>query len=191
MSAAPAARTPVAAGAPAAAGALLAVDGVAKQFGGVAALDGVSLAVGERSVVGLIGPNGSGKTTLVNVINGVHAPDSGEIRLGGAAIGGRPPSELAGRGLSRTFQNARVFSTLTVTQNLFIPLLNAGRAERAAADCPSDGAVALRRAGALRRPHRERAVGRPEAAAGVRPRPHHPPPASSSWTSPSPGCTRR
>lgn len=133
MSAAPAAHAPEAAGAPAGAGALLGVEGVGKQFGGVAALDEVSLAVGERSVVGLIGPNGSGKTTLVNVINGVHAPDRGEIRLDGAVIGGRPPSELAGRGLSRTFQNARVFSTLTVTQNLFIPLLNAGRAERAAA----------------------------------------------------------
>lgn len=114
-------------------GALLAVDGVGKQFGGVAALDGVSVAVGERSVVGMIGPNGSGKTTLINVVNGVHAPDRGEIRLAGVPIGGRKPSDLAAGGLTRTFQNARVFSTLTVTQNLFIPLLNAGRAERASA----------------------------------------------------------
>lgn len=113
-------------------GPLLALSSIGKQFGGVAALSEVSFEVGRTAIVGLIGPNGSGKTTLLNVINGVYRADSGSVQLDGVALGGKQPSELAAWGVSRTFQNARVFSTLTVMQNLFIPLLHQARAQRSA-----------------------------------------------------------
>jgi ABC-type branched-subunit amino acid transport system ATPase component len=111
--------------------ALLKVKAVGKQFGGLVALSGVSFEVPRCSVVGLIGPNGSGKTTLLNVINGIYAADRGLVELDGASIQNRQPSELAATGVSRTFQSARVFSTLTVEQNLFIPLLHQSTGERA------------------------------------------------------------
>jgi branched-chain amino acid transport system ATP-binding protein len=111
---------------------LLAISALAKRFGGVAALSDVSLELGRTSITGLIGPNGSGKTTLLNVINGVYRADRGTVQLDGVAIGDRLPSELAALGVSRTFQNARVFSTLTVMQNLFIPLLHQAQAQRSA-----------------------------------------------------------
>lgn len=112
---------------------LLAIDTVGKRFGGVVALEDVSFSVEARSVVGLIGPNGSGKTTLLNVINGVFAADHGEVRLSGRRIDGRRSCELAATGLTRTFQAARVFRTLTVGQNLFIPLLHQSVVDRTAA----------------------------------------------------------
>lgn len=118
--------------APQAGDALLSVDGVAKRFGGVVALGGVSFACRRASIMGLIGPNGSGKTTLLNIINGVYAPDGGDIRINGASAAGRRPSALAAAGVSRTFQTARVFQTLTVRQNLFIPLLHHGQMARTA-----------------------------------------------------------
>ncbi|MDC7784386.1 ATP-binding cassette domain-containing protein [Rhodoplanes sp. TEM] len=113
--------------------ALLTVDGIGKRFRGVVAVKDVSFTVAPRSVLGLIGPNGSGKTTLLNIVNGVLAPDQGEIRLSGAVTTGRRPSDLAALGVARTFQAARVFSTLTVTQNLFVPLLHQRALERRAA----------------------------------------------------------
>jgi ABC-type branched-subunit amino acid transport system ATPase component len=113
--------------------ALLSIEAVGKRFGGVIALSDVSFSVGPTTVAGLIGPNGSGKTTLLNVINGVFAADRGEVRLGGSALGGRRPCDLAATGLSRTFQTARVFRTLTVLQNMFIPLLHHGELARATA----------------------------------------------------------
>jgi branched-chain amino acid transport system ATP-binding protein len=111
---------------------LLSIGALAKRFGGVAALSDVSFELGRTSITGLIGPNGSGKTTLLNVINGVYRPDHGTVALDGVALDGMPPSALAALGVSRTFQNARVFSTLTVMQNLFIPLLHQAEAQRAA-----------------------------------------------------------
>ena len=112
---------------------LLIVDAVAKKFGGVVALDGVSFTVGTTTISGLIGPNGSGKTTLLNIINGVFRPDSGSVRLRDVTISGRRASDLASIGIARTFQTARVFRTLTTLQNVYIPLLHHGSAERAAA----------------------------------------------------------
>ena len=109
---------------------LLAIDAVTKRFGGVVALNGVSFQLEANKVVGLIGPNGSGKTTLLNVINGVVSSDEGDVRLGERSIVGRRPSDLAANGLSRTFQTARVFNTLTVVQNLFVPLLHQQALER-------------------------------------------------------------
>lgn len=112
---------------------LLSVEAVGKRFGGVVALHDVSFRVEPATIAALIGPNGSGKTTLLNVINGVFRPDSGAMRLGGAEISGKPPPALAAAGVSRTFQAARVFQTLTVLQNLFIPVLHRGQLERRAA----------------------------------------------------------
>jgi branched-chain amino acid transport system ATP-binding protein len=112
---------------------LLSIEAVAKHFGGVVALEDVSFLVEASTILGLIGPNGSGKTTLLNVINGVFAPDRGAVRLAGARIDGRRSCDLAAAGLNRTFQSARVFRTLTVRQNLFIPLLHQGAVARTAA----------------------------------------------------------
>jgi ABC-type branched-subunit amino acid transport system ATPase component len=112
---------------------LLTVDSIVKRFGGVVALDGISFDVAPTTITGLIGPNGSGKTTVLNVINGVFRPDSGSVHLNDTTISSRRPSDLASIGLARTFQTARVFRTLTTLQNIYIPLLHHGAAQRAAA----------------------------------------------------------
>jgi len=97
---------------------MIRVVDVSRRFGGVAALDGVSLEIAAGSITGLIGPNGAGKTTLFNAIAGVLAPDTGRIFLGGEDITGLPPHRLFHRGLLRTFQIAHEFATLTVRENL-------------------------------------------------------------------------
>jgi branched-chain amino acid transport system ATP-binding protein len=112
---------------------LLAIDAVTKKFGGVVALKEVSFQLEANKVTGLIGPNGSGKTTLLNVINGVVSADEGDVRLGDMSISGKRPSDLATNGLSRTFQTTRVFRTLSVMQNLFVPLLHQKTLERSEA----------------------------------------------------------
>lgn len=122
---------------------LLAIDAVTKRFGGVVALNGVSFRLDPAEVLGLIGPNGSGKTTLLNVINGVVPADEGEVRLGDFAIAGSRPSALAAEGVSRTFQTTRVFRTLSVMQNLFVPLLHQREVERAAATARANELLAF------------------------------------------------
>lgn len=102
---------------------LLALSHVRKRFGGLWAVNGVSFSLPTGRVVGLIGPNGSGKTTLLNTINGVYAPDEGFIELDGSRVEGLPAHQLAGLGVARTFQAARVFSTLTVAENMLLPTL--------------------------------------------------------------------
>ena len=99
---------------------LLTVRGVRKRFGGLHALDGVSLDVGDGSITGLIGPNGAGKTTLFEVVSGLLAPDSGEIRLASVRLDGVPAHEIARRGLARTFQIPRPLARLTVLENLLL-----------------------------------------------------------------------
>ncbi len=93
-------------------------SGVEKRFDGVAALRGVDIEVRPREILGLIGPNGSGKTTLLNVVSGVYVPTGGEIDFEQTPIGGRRSHEIAERGLSRTFQNIRLFDQLTVRENV-------------------------------------------------------------------------
>ncbi len=88
------------------------------HFGGIRAVDGVSLTIESNRITGLIGPNGAGKTTLFNVIAGVHKPTSGKVYFDGEEITGSQPHELFARGLLRTFQIAHEFSTLTVRENL-------------------------------------------------------------------------
>ncbi|HBH02180.1 MAG TPA: ABC transporter ATP-binding protein [Candidatus Rokubacteria bacterium] len=93
---------------------------LSKRFGGVTAVDGVSLALEPGRIYGLIGPNGSGKTTLFNCITGVERRDGGEVLFGGERIDGLKPWQIAQRGIGRTFQIIRVFPELTALENLLV-----------------------------------------------------------------------
>ena len=99
---------------------LLSLDRVDKIFGGLRALKQVSFDVPEKAIFGLIGPNGAGKTTLFNVITGVYSPDGGSIRFEGQSIGGESPARVAQRGIARTFQNIRLFRSMTVEENVMV-----------------------------------------------------------------------
>jgi ABC-type branched-subunit amino acid transport system ATPase component len=103
---------------------MLQVRNLVKTFGGIVAVDGVSFNLEGGVVLGIIGPNGSGKTTLLNLLNGVYPPDAGEVWLAGQRVEGGPPQRLADLGVMRTFQNTRVFRSLTVLQNMLVPLLH-------------------------------------------------------------------
>ncbi len=97
---------------------LLELRNVHKRFGGVTAVNGVSFGVRPGGIAGLIGPNGAGKTTVINLVTGQLAPDSGEIIFDGDTIGGRRPHQVAARGVARTFQNIRLYRTLTARENI-------------------------------------------------------------------------
>jgi ABC-type branched-subunit amino acid transport system ATPase component len=98
--------------------ALLQTTELSKRFGGVAALQSVSVSQNAGETLGMIGPNGSGKTTFVNAVTGNLRADSGSITLDGVAVLGRRPNELAGIGLVRTYQAVRVFGGLTAQANI-------------------------------------------------------------------------
>jgi neutral amino acid transport system ATP-binding protein len=100
--------------------ALLRTEGICKAFGGVQALDGCTVEVAAGSITGLIGPNGSGKTTLFNVITGYDRPDAGEVWYSGAKITGSSPQRVFAAGIGRTFQLTRIFSRLTVLENMIV-----------------------------------------------------------------------
>jgi ABC-type branched-subunit amino acid transport system ATPase component/ABC-type branched-subunit amino acid transport system permease subunit len=99
---------------------VLELDGVVRTFGGLRAVDGVSLAVAEGAIHGIIGPNGAGKTTLFNVINGFLPADTGSIRFAGAELSGLRPHRVCRRGIGRTFQVARAFPRMTVLENVMV-----------------------------------------------------------------------
>src|SRR5215470_11499547 len=99
---------------------LLSVTRITKRFGGVEALAGCTLSVGEGSITGLIGPNGAGKTTLFNVISGLTPPDEGEIRLGDDRLDGLSAHAIARRGVARTFQIPRPLGRMTVLENVLV-----------------------------------------------------------------------
>ena len=99
---------------------LLVVSGVVKSFGGVRAVDRVSLAVNRGELVGLIGPNGSGKTTLINLITGIYRADAGSIRLAGADITRAASHDIAASGIARTFQNINLVDEMTVLDNVAV-----------------------------------------------------------------------
>jgi len=99
---------------------LLSVHDVTKVFGGVRAVDDASLNVEEGAITALIGPNGSGKTTLFNIITGYLKADAGRVEFAGRDVTGSDPGRLYREGLSRTFQQARVFPQLTVQENLVV-----------------------------------------------------------------------
>ncbi|MBK7585312.1 MAG: ABC transporter ATP-binding protein [Myxococcales bacterium] len=91
-----------------------------KIFGGLRAVAGVSFQVEPAQIFGLIGPNGAGKTTIFNVITGVYQPDGGRISFDGEDISGWAPAKVAARGIARTFQNIRVFRSMTVEENVMV-----------------------------------------------------------------------
>jgi len=99
---------------------MISVKDVTKHFGGIHAVDGVSLEIDKGSITGLIGPNGAGKTTLFNVVAGVFKPTSGHVYLDGEDVTGLEPHQLFKKGMLRTFQIAHEFSTLTVLENLMV-----------------------------------------------------------------------
>ena len=96
------------------------LERVTKRFGGVTAVDEVSVRHDAGGVLGLIGPNGAGKTTLFNILSGVTEPTSGRILLNGDVITGERPDRIARRGVARTFQNLQVFGSLTVLDNVTV-----------------------------------------------------------------------
>ena len=101
----------------------LEIRDVSKHFGGIRALNQVSLRISGSQLVGLIGPNGSGKTTLINTISGIYKPDDGEVVLNGEDIGQMKANQVARRGIGRTFQVTRAFRRMTVLENMLVPAL--------------------------------------------------------------------
>ena len=101
----------------------LKVDQVVKRFGGIPALDGVSIMVERGKIHGVIGPNGAGKTTMFNIINGVYTPNEGRVIFMNRDITGFKPYKIAARGIGRTFQVARVFNEMTLLENMVVPLI--------------------------------------------------------------------
>jgi branched-chain amino acid transport system ATP-binding protein len=99
---------------------LLEVEGITKNFGGLAAVSHVDLRVDEGEVVGLIGPNGAGKTTLFNLLSGALKPNSGAIRFRAEDITGLKPNTICRKGLARTFQLVKVFGGMTTSQNVLV-----------------------------------------------------------------------
>lgn len=102
---------------------LLHVDGISLSFSGLKALDGVSLAVADHELVGVIGPNGSGKSTLFNVISGLYRADQGRIGFDGEPIQNLAPAEIVRLGLARTFQNKRLFGSMSALDNVAVAAL--------------------------------------------------------------------
>ncbi|WP_454625292.1 ABC transporter ATP-binding protein [Bradyrhizobium cenepequi] len=101
-------------------GAQLEVWKIAKRFQGIVAVDSISFVAGAGQVTGLIGPNGSGKTTTMNMITGLYPTDAGRIALDGVPLIGRPPHEVAARGVARTFQNIRLLADQSVLANVML-----------------------------------------------------------------------
>jgi len=102
---------------------VLEVKGVTKRFGGLIALDNVSLRVRGGTIQGIIGPNGSGKTTLFNVLSGILQPEAGRVTFKGQDITKLPPYQRSRAGIARTFQQARLFTSLTVRENILASYL--------------------------------------------------------------------
>lgn len=122
---------------------ILSVSGVAKHFGGLAALDNVSFDVGRGEVVGLMGPNGAGKTTLLNVIAGEYAPDAGRILFCGRDITGLPAHSICHLGVARTYQIPQPFVTLTVRENLLVSSVFGRKLKRSHADVEDESIFEL------------------------------------------------
>jgi len=132
---------------PAVAGALLEVDGLTKRFGGFLALDRVSLSVRAGERFGLIGPNGSGKTTLINCVSGALSTDGGRILFGGRDITAMPAHQRTRLGIVRSFQIPKPFTSMTVLENLGIPLEYAGHARSPGAGAEAEAMGILRAIG--------------------------------------------
>ncbi len=103
---------------------MLKVEHLSIQFGGLRAVDDVNLEIKKGELYGLIGPNGAGKTTVFNLLTGVYKPTTGRIYLDGRQIEGKAPAEINRLGIARTFQNIRLFGSLTVLENVMVGLAN-------------------------------------------------------------------
>ena len=107
--------------------------GITKNFGGIQALNNISLSIKDNELIGVIGPNGAGKTTFVNTITGFYKPTKGKLFLNGKDITNLKPNEVTKRGIGRTFQVTRAFRRMTVMENMLVPALavtaEANRAE--------------------------------------------------------------
>jgi len=101
-------------------GAIVHIRGISKNFGGLAALQDVSVAVGRGSITSVIGPNGAGKTTLINVLSGFLQPDSGSIELNNTLVTGKKAHAITRLGMARTFQTAQVFGQMSVAENVMV-----------------------------------------------------------------------
>ncbi len=99
---------------------LLKLEKVGKYFGGLAAVQDLDLEVRSKEIVSVIGPNGAGKTTVFNLITGIYRPTSGDIRLAGQSLMGLKPDEVVKRGITRTFQNIRLFNNMSVLENVLV-----------------------------------------------------------------------
>jgi branched-chain amino acid transport system ATP-binding protein len=128
---------------------LLEVEGIARAYGGVQAVDGVSFRVDSGEIVALIGPNGAGKSTCFNMLSGQIRPDRGTIRIGGTLVNGLAPHVIWRMGVGRTFQITATFGSMTIAENVQVALLsyrnrlsrlwgNAGAAERSGAEALLD-----------------------------------------------------
>lgn len=100
---------------------MLDIQNLGKVFGGLQAIENLSFRVNEGEIVSVIGPNGAGKTTLFNLITGVYQPTQGDIAFEGASITGKKPNQIVELGIARTFQNLRLFTNLSVLDNVLIP----------------------------------------------------------------------
>ncbi len=123
--------------------ALLEIEGLTRQFGGVTAVDRCSFSVPEGSITALVGPNGSGKTTAFNLITGYLRADAGAIRFAGTPVPRPNPVKLARNGLTRTFQQARIFGELTLVQNMVAAVQQPWRAALRRAVGPGERLRAL------------------------------------------------
>jgi branched-chain amino acid transport system ATP-binding protein len=101
-------------------GNVLEAQNITKQFGGLTAVSDVSFAVPQRSIVSIIGPNGAGKTTFFNVLTGLYKPTLGRVMFDGADVTGGRPDKIMKAGLARTFQNIRLFGTMTARENVMV-----------------------------------------------------------------------
>ena len=104
--------------------ALLQTKNVVKRFGGLIAVNKISFSIDEGKIVSIIGPNGAGKTTFFNSLTGIYTPEEGEIIFNGASLIGLRPDQVSARGLSRTFQNIRLFGSMTVLENILVGMHN-------------------------------------------------------------------
>jgi len=100
--------------------ALLEASGVTKQFGGLTAVDSLNFTLEQGRMVSIIGPNGAGKTTFFNTLTGIYHPEKGRILLDGKSLVGLRPDQITNRGIARTFQNIRLFGSLTVYENILV-----------------------------------------------------------------------
>ena len=101
---------------------MLRINGITRLFGGLIALDDVSLTVRKGDITGVIGPNGAGKTTLFNIVTGIYNPTSGTVHLDNRDVSGFPPEKLARLGMVRTFQNIELFGQMSVLENVMVGL---------------------------------------------------------------------